>query len=111
MLHVGTTNPGKVANAEVPDFLRGAEYDPAASKHHDFTQHVLANLDKLVVKAVAVGGTLYGAKDIERLASLPTMDQARSMLMGTMLAPISQFGYSKGSARYSKLASSRRVLP
>src|SRR3546814_10302178 len=25
--------------------------------------------DKLVVKAVAVGGTLYGAKDIERLAS------------------------------------------
>lgn len=47
--------------------------------------------DKLVVKAVAVGGTLYGAKDIERLASLPTMDQARSMLMGTMLAPISQF--------------------
>jgi large subunit ribosomal protein L10 len=47
--------------------------------------------DKLVVKAVAVGGTLYGAKDIERLASLPTKDQAISILLGTMLAPISKF--------------------
>lgn len=47
--------------------------------------------EKLVVKAVAVGGTLYGAKDIDRLASLPTKEQALSMLMGTMLAPISQF--------------------
>lgn len=47
--------------------------------------------DKLVVKAVAVGGTLYGAKDIERLASLPTKDQAIAMLLGTMKAPISKF--------------------
>src|SRR5205085_3886609 len=47
--------------------------------------------DKLVVKAVAVGGTLYGAKDIERLASLPTKDQAIAMLLGTMKAPITKF--------------------
>jgi large subunit ribosomal protein L10 len=47
--------------------------------------------DKLVVKALAVGGTLYGAKDIDRLASLPTREQALSMLMGTMLAPIGTF--------------------
>ncbi len=47
--------------------------------------------DKLVVKAVAVGGTLYGAKDIERLASLPTKEQGISMLMGVMKAPISKF--------------------
>jgi large subunit ribosomal protein L10 len=47
--------------------------------------------EKLVVKAVAVGGTLYGAKDIERLASLPTKDQALSMLLGTMKAPITKF--------------------
>jgi large subunit ribosomal protein L10 len=44
--------------------------------------------EKLVVKAVAVGGTLYGAKDIERLASLPTKEQALAMLMGTMKAPV-----------------------
>lgn len=47
--------------------------------------------DKLVVKAVAVGGTLYGPKDIERLASLPTKDQALSLLMGVMKAPIGKF--------------------
>lgn len=47
--------------------------------------------DKLVVKAIAVGGTLYGAKDIDRLASLPTKDQAIAMVMGTMKAPIEKF--------------------
>jgi len=47
--------------------------------------------EKLVVKAVAVGGTLYGPKDIDRLASLPTKEQALSMLLGTMKAPITKF--------------------
>lgn len=47
--------------------------------------------DKLVVKAVAVGGNLYGPKDIERLASLPTRDQALAILAGTMQAPIGTF--------------------
>lgn len=47
--------------------------------------------DKLVVKALAVGGNLYGAKDIDRLANLPTKDQALSMLLGVMKAPIAQF--------------------
>lgn len=47
--------------------------------------------DALVVKAVAVGGTLYGAQDIDRLASLPTKEQALAMLMGVMQAPVSKF--------------------
>lgn len=47
--------------------------------------------DKLVVKALAVGGTLYPASDIDRLASLPTKDQAIAMLLGTMKAPIGSF--------------------
>lgn len=46
--------------------------------------------DKLVVKALAVGGTLYGAGDIERLASLPTRDQALAILAGTLLAPVTK---------------------
>lgn len=45
----------------------------------------------MVVKAVAVSGTLYGAKDLDRLATLPTKDQAISMLMGTLQAPIGKF--------------------
>jgi large subunit ribosomal protein L10 len=47
--------------------------------------------DKLVVKAVSIGGQLYGSKDIERLASLPNREQALAMLMGVMQAPIAQF--------------------
>jgi large subunit ribosomal protein L10 len=47
--------------------------------------------DKLVVKGLAVGGNLYGASDLDRLANLPTKDQALSMLLGVMVAPIAQF--------------------
>lgn len=47
--------------------------------------------DKLVVKALAVGGTMYPASDIDRLASLPTKDQAIALLLGTMKAPIGAF--------------------
>lgn len=47
--------------------------------------------DALVVKAVAIGGTLYGAQDLDRLASLPTKEQALAMLMGVMQAPVSKF--------------------
>lgn len=47
--------------------------------------------DKLVVKAIAVGGTLYGAKDIDRLANMPTRDQALALLAGVLQAPIAKF--------------------
>lgn len=47
--------------------------------------------DKLVVKAVSVGGQLYPAADLDRLASLPSKEQALAMLMGVMQAPIAKF--------------------
>ena len=47
--------------------------------------------DKLVVRLVAMGAKLYQASELERLASLPTRDQAISMLMGVMKAPIEKF--------------------
>jgi len=43
---------------------------------------------QLAVKLVAVGGKLLAASDLEALANLPTRDQAISMLMGVMKAPI-----------------------
>jgi large subunit ribosomal protein L10 len=46
--------------------------------------------EKLVTVSLSVGGALYGASDIDRLASLPTLDQARSMLLGVFEAPLSQ---------------------
>lgn len=46
--------------------------------------------DKLVVKLVSIGGQLLAAGEIERLASMPTKDQAISMLMSVMQAPVTQ---------------------
>ncbi|MEX0915478.1 MAG: 50S ribosomal protein L10 [Wenzhouxiangellaceae bacterium] len=47
--------------------------------------------NKLVVRLVAMGATLYQASELERLASLPTRDQAIAMLMGVMKAPVEKF--------------------
>lgn len=44
--------------------------------------------EKLVTKMVAVGGQLFDATELERLSSLPTRDQAISMLMAVMKAPV-----------------------
>jgi large subunit ribosomal protein L10 len=46
--------------------------------------------EKLVAVAVALGGELYAAGDIDRVASLPTLDEARAKLLGTLSAPMSQ---------------------
>ena len=43
--------------------------------------------DKLIPKLVAVGGKVYGGSEVERLASLPTRDQALSMLLGCLVQP------------------------
>ena len=42
----------------------------------------------LVVRLVAFGGELLDPEDIKRLASLPTRDQAISLLMAVMKAPV-----------------------
>jgi large subunit ribosomal protein L10 len=37
---------------------------------------------------LSVGGELYAASDIDRLASLPTLDEARASLLRVMTAPL-----------------------
>lgn len=46
--------------------------------------------ERLVATAVAIGGQVYAASDLDRLASLPTLDQARAMLLGVLQGPLSQ---------------------
>jgi len=43
--------------------------------------------EKLVAKSVAIGGQMYPGSHVERLASLPTREQALSILAGLMLQP------------------------
>jgi len=47
--------------------------------------------NKLEIKMVSLGGKLLAATDIEKLAKMPTKDQAIGILMGTMKAPIEKF--------------------
>ncbi|HAQ50257.1 MAG TPA: 50S ribosomal protein L10 [Gammaproteobacteria bacterium] len=44
--------------------------------------------DQFEVKMVALSGNLYAASEIDRLAKMPTKDQAIAILMGTMKAPV-----------------------
>ncbi|MFK8010595.1 MAG: 50S ribosomal protein L10 [Marinicellaceae bacterium] len=44
--------------------------------------------DKLITKLVSIGGKMFDASELSRLASLPTKDQAISQLMSVMKAPV-----------------------
>ena len=46
--------------------------------------------DKLVPTLVSLGGSLLPAKDLDRIASLPTREQALSSLVGILQAPITK---------------------
>jgi large subunit ribosomal protein L10 len=43
---------------------------------------------ELLTKLVVVGGQLYGPSELDRLSKLPTYDQAISLLMAVMKAPV-----------------------
>ena len=46
--------------------------------------------EKLEVKALAVGGEAYGAHEIDRLAKLPTREQALGLLASVLQAPVTK---------------------
>jgi large subunit ribosomal protein L10 len=46
--------------------------------------------DKLVTTLVSLGGQLFGAREIDKVASLPTREQALAQLLGVLKAPIAK---------------------
>lgn len=72
-----------------PLLLAFSQEDPGAAARllGDFKK----SNDAFDVKLVALGGVLYPASDLKRLADLPTKDQAIGILMGLMKAPIEKF--------------------
>jgi large subunit ribosomal protein L10 len=44
--------------------------------------------DKLVARLVSLGGEVLPGSDLEKVASLPTREQALSIMLGTLKAPI-----------------------
>src|SRR6201993_4378512 len=69
-----------------PLVLAFSKDDPGAAARvvKDFAK---AN-EKLVATLVSLGGQVLPAKDLETVASLPTREQALSMLLGTLKAPV-----------------------
>ena len=71
-----------------PTILALSQEDPGAAARvlKDFAKEN----EEFEIKALSVGGELMDANQIDVLAKLPTMDQARSILMSVMLAPVTK---------------------
>jgi len=71
-----------------PILLAFAKDDPGAAARviKDFAE----GHDALQAVSLSAGGQLLPATDLNRLADLPTLDQARAMLLGVMIAPMSK---------------------
>jgi large subunit ribosomal protein L10 len=71
-----------------PTILAFSQSDPGAAARvlKDFAK----GNDKFGIKALAIGGKLLPAEQIDVLATLPTYDQAIAILMGLMLAPVTK---------------------
>jgi large subunit ribosomal protein L10 len=82
----GTTFESVGPKLRGPLVLAFSKDDPGAAARvvKDFAK---AN-DKLVATLVSLGGQVMPAAELERVASLPTREQALAMLMGVLKAPI-----------------------
>jgi len=71
-----------------PILLAFAKDDPGAAARviKDFAK----GHDALQAVSLSVGGSVLPATDLNKLANLPTLDQARAMLLGVMVAPMSK---------------------
>jgi len=72
-----------------PIILAFSQEDPGAAAR--VVSEFAKECDNLVTQAVAIGGDVYPASDLVRLAKLPTLDQARAQLLGLLQAPASKF--------------------
>jgi len=72
-----------------PLVLAFSQADPGAAARviNDFSK----KNDQLVVKLLSIGGQALPVSELARLASLPNREQALSMLLGVMKAPIQKF--------------------
>lgn len=80
------------------------EEDPVSGVRaiHEFLKDK-AN-EKMVVKAIVHDGELYDGAALERIASLPTKDQAISMFLAVLKAPVQKLAATLAAVRDQKEA-------
>ena len=71
-----------------PTMFAFSQEDPGSAAR--LIKDYVKKFEALEVKALSIGGQLYGADDIDRVAKLPTRDEALALLMATLQAPITK---------------------
>lgn len=69
-----------------PLILAFSKDDPGAAAR--LVKAFAKDNDKLVPTVVSLGGTALTAKDLDKVASLPTLEAARATLLGALQAPL-----------------------
>jgi large subunit ribosomal protein L10 len=72
-----------------PLVLAFSKEDPGAAAR--LVKAFAKDNDKLVPTLLSLGGSVIEAKDLDKVANLPTREQALAMLAGVLKAPISKF--------------------
>lgn len=72
-----------------PTMLAFSNDDPGSAAR--LLKEAVQEIEELDVKAVSIGGQLFDAQDIDRVATLPTREEAIAMLMSVMQAPVAKF--------------------
>ena len=72
-----------------PTLVAFSQEDPGAAAR--LLKDYCKEIECLEVKAIAIGGEALGPDQIDLVATLPTLDEARSILLSVLLAPITKF--------------------
>jgi large subunit ribosomal protein L10 len=84
----GTSFECMKASLKGPLVLAFSQEDPGAAAR--VVKGFAKEHDKLVTVALSIGGELYPASDLDRLASLPTLTDARTMFVRVLNAPMTK---------------------
>ena len=77
------------AQLKGPLILAFSEDDPGAAAR--LIKGFAKDHNKLVPTLVSLGGVVLSGQDLEKVASLPTRDQALGQLLGVLKAPVAKF--------------------
>ena len=90
-----------------PILLAFAKDDPGAAAR--VIKNFAREHDALQAVSLSAGGQLLPASDLATLADLPTLDQARAMLLGVMMAPMTKLArtLAEPSAMLARTLSAR----
>lgn len=91
-----------------PTVLAFSQDEPGAAAR--IVKEFAKDNEALVAVALAIGGQVYPPSDLGRVASLPTLNEARAMLLGLLQAPMSQFvrTIAEPQAKFARLLAAYR---